>query len=607
MCGIVAYIGNDNYFDYIVNGLKLLQNRGYDSAGISFLYNSFVETYKYASTDVNNSILLLEENIPTDKISNIAIGHTRWATHGQKNDANAHPHCDNNNCFHIVHNGIIENYQVLKNELLKEGFSFYSQTDTEIIAVLLSKYYSVNNDIEQSIQETVRRLQGTWALVIIHKDYPDNIWLTRNGSPLLLGINNDFAIIVSEQLAFNNSVKSYIIIENHDIINVSRSNGLITYTSKETYTLTNKKHDLIEIKPEDYPHWTLKEIMEQPHSIDRATNFGGRFYDNNSVRLGGLEQHKPKLLDCEHIILLGCGTSYHSCLWSTDIFKQLDIFNTVQLFDGAEFDIKDIPKKGKTCLVLCSQSGETKDLHRCVQIAKDYDLTTIGVVNVVDSLIARETDCGVYLNAGRENAVASTKSFTNMSVILSMVAIWFSQHKGTSITKRKNIIDAIRCLPFQIQKVCQNNQLRTYSRFLDKNTMFILGKDKEVAISKEGSLKIKEICYIHAEGYSSSALKHGPFALVENLLPIIILDIGEKNRNKNKNAYEELKSRNANIIYITDDEQPHVENFIKIEKNDIFGGLIANVCIQLIAYYKAISHNINPDYPRNLAKVVTVE
>jgi len=221
-------------------------------------------------------------------------------------------------------------------------------------------------------------------------------------------------------------------------------------------------------------------------------------------------------------------------------------------------------------------------------------------------LIARDTDCGVYLNAGREIAVASTKSFTNQCIILSMIAVWFSQNKGTSIKKRKSIIDSIRHIPFQIQNTFKNVSLRTFTQFLDKKTLFILGKDKELAIAKEGSLKIKEICYIHAEGYSSSALKHGPFALVEENLPIIILDIGDKNREKNRNAYEELISRKANVIYITD-KQTDIENHILIENNEIFGGLIANICIQLIGYYKAVENNINPDFPRNLAKVVTVE
>ena len=607
MCGIVGYLGNENYSNYIINGLKLLQNRGYDSAGLSYLYEGSLKTHKYASTDNNNSIKLLEDSIDLHEKSHLAIGHTRWATHGPKNNINAHPHHDNDNMFSIVHNGIIENFQQLKEQLVKENFVFHSQTDTEVIAVILGKYYAIHNNIEKAIECTVMQLQGTWALVIIHKDFPDQIWLTRNGSPLLLGIEEEFVLIVSEQLAFNNHIKSYIIIENHDIIHIKKTENKIEYNENiKRYPIKTKLKDDIIIKPENYEHWTLKEIMEQPDAIKRCTNNGGRIDDNISVKLGGLEQNKSRLLECEHAILLGCGTSYHSSLWSQEIFKSLDIFSTVHVFDGAEFNITDIPKKGKTCILLCSQSGETKDLHRCIHIAKEYDLPTIGVVNVVDSLIARDTDCGVYLNAGREIAVASTKSFTNQCIILSMIAVWFSQNKGTSIKKRKSIIDSIRHIPFQIQNTFKNMSLRTFTQFLDKKTLFILGKDKELAIAKEGSLKIKEICYIHAEGYSSSALKHGPFALVEENLPIIILDIGDKNRDKNRNAYEELISRKANVIYITD-KQTDIENHILIENNEIFGGLIANICIQLIGYYKAVENHINPDFPRNLAKVVTVE
>tara|TARA_B100000035_G_scaffold311203_1_gene320354 strand:+ start:3960 stop:5783 length:1824 start_codon:yes stop_codon:yes gene_type:complete len=607
MCGIVGYLGIENYYDYIINGLKLLQNRGYDSAGITYIYDNNLTTKKYSSSQISNSIELLENNIVLKQESSIAIGHTRWATHGTINNINAHPHHDNKDMFSIVHNGIIENFHFIKNDLLKEGYHFLSQTDTEVISVLLGKFYALENNIEKAIEKTVNKLQGTWALVIIHKDFPDQIWFTRNGSPLLLGIDDQFVLIVSEQLAFNNSIKKYIIIENHDIISVKIKDSRIELQeSLNRYTVQKKLKDDIVSKPENYEHWTLKEIMEQPSSINRSINNGGRIADSTNVKLGGLDEHKSKLLECEHLILLGCGTSYYSGLWSCEIFKILDIFTTVQIFDGAEFDVHDIPKKGKTCLIFLSQSGETKDLHRCIQIAKDFELYTIGVVNVPDSLIARETDCGVYLNAGREIAVASTKSFTSQCIILSMIGIWFSQNRGTSIRKRKTIIDSIRSLPFQIQNTLNNDILRTFSDLLDKNTVFILGKGKEFAIAKEGALKIKEISYIHAEGYSSSALKHGPFALIENNLPVIILDIGEKYREKNRNAYEELKSRNARIIFITD-EKSGLENEILVDKNEIFGGLLANICIQLLTYYKAISKNINPDFPRNLAKVVTVE
>ncbi len=607
MCGIVGYLGIDNYYDYVINGLKLLQNRGYDSAGLTYIYNNDLITNKFSSTHINNSLEILENSIHLNEESKIAIGHTRWATHGSINNINAHPHHDNQNMFSIVHNGIIENFHYIKNQLLDEGYHFLSQTDTEIISVLLGKYYSLEKNIEKAIELTVNELQGTWALVIVHKDFPDQIWFTRNGSPLLLGIDDQFVLIVSEQLAFNNYIKKYIIIENHDIISVKIKDSRIELQeSLNRYAVQKKVKDDIVSKPENYEHWTLKEIMEQPSSINRSINNGGRIADNTNVKLGGLDQHKSKLLECEHLIILGCGTSYYSGLWSCEIFKILDIFTTIQIFDGAEFDIHDIPKKGKTCLILLSQSGETKDLHRCIQIAKDYELYTIGVVNVPDSLIARETDCGVYLNAGREIAVASTKSFTSQCIILSMIGIWFSQNRGTSIRKRKTIIDSIRSLPFQFQNTLKNELLRTFSDLLDKSTVFILGKGKEFAIAKEGALKIKEISYIHAEGYSSSALKHGPFALIENNLPVIILDIGEKYREKNRNVYEELKSRKARILFITD-EKSGLENEILIDKNEIFGGLLANVCIQLLSYYKAINKKINPDFPRNLAKVVSVE
>ena len=607
MCGIVGYLGIDNYYDYVINGLKLLQNRGYDSAGLTYIYNNDLITKKFSSTHINNSLEILENSIHLNEESKIAIGHTRWATHGSINNINAHPHHDNQNLFSIVHNGIIENFHFIKNQLLDEGYHFLSQTDTEIISVLLGKYYSLEKNVEKAIELTVNELQGTWALVIVHKDFPDQIWFTRNGSPLLLGIDDQFVLIVSEQLAFNNYIKKYIIIENHDIISVKIKDSRIELQeSLNRYAVQKKVKDDIISKPENYEHWTLKEIMEQPSSINRSINNGGRIADNTNVKLGGLDQHKSKLLECEHLIILGCGTSYYSGLWSTQIFKILDIFTTIQSFDGAEFDIHDIPKKGKTCLIFLSQSGETKDLHRCIQIAKDYELYTIGVVNVPDSLIARETDCGVYLNAGREVAVASTKSFTSQCIILSMIGIWFSQNRGTSIRKRKTIIDSIRSLPFQFQNTLKNELLRTFSDLLDKSTVFILGKGKEFAIAKEGALKIKEISYIHAEGYSSSALKHGPFALIENNLPVIILDIGEKYREKNRNVYEELKSRKARIIFITD-EKSGLENEILVDKNEIFGGLLANVCIQLLSYYKAINKKINPDFPRNLAKVVSVE
>ena len=635
MCGIVGYISkpaidnNDGQtshcIDTILEGLTLLQNRGYDSAGISYISNNLIKTVKYASTNTHNSLDKLTTNIklnPSVHLINLGIGHTRWATHGAKTDQNAHPHQDNKSRISLVHNGIIENYGELKTELTNLGYIFHSQTDSEVIAVQIGRFLDEGMSISLAIENTVKMLRGTWALVIISITDPNKMWITRNGSPLLLGLEDDYIMVASEQLAFGNNITKYIILENHDIIEILTDTvGLgkprLIYSSHiiHNYIINPKSESVIEKLPQEYEHWMLKEIMEQPASIMRSMNNGGRIKSNVSVILGGLDTNKDQLLKINHIILLGCGTSYNAGLWSMDIFKSLEIFDTVSIFDGAEFQIKDCPKKGNIGVILLSQSGETKDLHRCIKIAEDYDIATIGVVNVQDSLIARESMCGVYLNAGREVAVASTKSFTNQCTVLAMIAMWFSQNRGTCIEKRKRIISDLRNLPAQMEKTLQEckESIQTYiSYFQDifekyTQTMFILGKGQGHAIALEGALKIKEVAYIHAEGYSTSALKHGPFALIRDNTPIIILDLDEEYRDKTKNAYQEILARNAYILTITDEPCMCDTNRIHIEYNKTFGKILANSVIQLLSYYLAIAFNINPDFPRNLAKVVTVE
>lgn len=611
MCGIVGYLGKEPYVEYVLAGLKLLQNRGYDSAGITSVYGGELFTKKFASTNVNDSLELLEHELLTNTIdSYVAIGHTRWATHGSKTNVNAHPHHDNTDRIAIVHNGIIENFQELKDSLKEEGYIFRSQTDTEVVAVLLGKQLDDGLSMEKAIEHTISQLRGTWALVIINKTYPNKLWVTRNGSPLLLGIEEEFIMVASEQSAFSNFIKKYIVINNHDIIEITKEGETIQYNKNiQWYPINEKPETIIESLPKKYPHWMLKEIMEQPEAINRSINNGGRIENAVSVKLGGLDTCKAQLLDIVHLIILGCGTSYHAGMWSLDIYKSLDIFDTVVSYDGAEFNIKDIPKKGKTAIILLSQSGETKDLQRCIQIAKDYDLITIGIVNVIDSQIARETDCGVYLNAGREVSVASTKSFTNQCIVLAMVAVWFSQNMGTAIEKRRKIISDLRNISFQVQNILDNDDYtKNIAKILEKtNSVFILGKGHDEAIAKESSLKLKEIGYIHAEGYSTSSLKHGTFALIEENLPIIIIDVTDEYREKNMNAYQEVKARNAYVIRFTDKNENVGKADLVIEKNSTFGGLLVNIYIQLLSYHVAILKGHNPDYPRNLAKVVTVE
>jgi glucosamine--fructose-6-phosphate aminotransferase (isomerizing) len=609
MCGIVGYLGESCFTDYILSGLTLLQNRGYDSVGVSYISeDNSIKTIKFASTNTYDSLETLKIETLANKIddASVAIGHTRWATHGAKTDINAHPHHDVLNRISLVHNGIIENYHELKTNLLTQGYSFKSQTDTEVISILIGKYLDDGLNIKEAIKCTIAELSGTWALVIIHRDFPDKIWATRNGSPLLLGMDDDFVMFASEQIAFANYIKKYIVLNNHDLIEVSKTDGKISYSKNiHRYTLNEKAQVAIELLPTGYTHWMLKEIEEQPDSIYRAMNNGGRLESNNNVKLGGLDSNRELLLKIDHLILLGCGTSYHAGLWSLDIFKTFDIFTTVAIYDGAEFSNKDIPKSGITGLVLLSQSGETKDLHRCIQIAKEYNMITIGVVNVIDSFIAREVDCGVYINAGREVSVASTKSFTNQCVVLSLIACWFSQNRETAYEYRSRLITDLRNLPIQMQRVIENKARieEIVESIFGARSMFLLAKGKDEAIAKEGALKLKEIAYIHAEGYSSSALKHGPFALIVEDLPIIIFDIGQENREKNNNAYQEVLARGAKIIRISDMDYGD----LIVESNGNFGGVLANIYVQLISYFLAVKVGYNPDFPRNLAKVVTVE
>jgi glucosamine--fructose-6-phosphate aminotransferase (isomerizing) len=364
------------------------------------------------------------------------------------------------------------------------------------------------------------------------------------------------------------------------------------------------------LTPEPYRHWTIKEINEQVESSLRAISLGGRLRDDNSVNLGGLREHIDYLMDINNIILLGCGTSYYAGMIGSHYFKELNNFNTVQIFDGAEFSERDIPKIGKTCFILLSQSGETKDLHRCINIGRENNIFLLGIVNVVDSMIAREVDCGIYLNAGREVGVASTKAFTSQVIILSMLSIWFAQIHNINENKRKKYIKNLRIISYHIKNIInrfEEEKERILDIFRNKNNMFILGKGKSEAIAKEGALKIKEISYIHAEGYSASSLKHGPFALLDEGCSVILIAPYDEYYYKCKNTYEEVKSRIDSILVITNYENNNFDHSFMIPHNETYCELLSVIPLQLCAYYLSIEKNINPDKPRNLAKVVTVE
>ena len=410
MCGIIACISKDT-IEILLEGLKQLQNRGYDSAGVAtFSYetsalgsiedgeiehevsnkpNYSFNVNKFASNDKESAIEKLEENKSNHLNALLGIAHTRWATHGPKTDINSHPHISTYGHFCLVHNGIIENYKEIKDMLIQNNFTFKSETDTEVIVNLLEYYFLKLKDVEGSIEKTIENLQGTWGLVILCKEEPNKLFCTRKGSPLLVSKQDNLAIIASEQSAFCNKTNNYIALENQDIciLELDNDSDTIYMKTKHRYRSLSVTNQNMQLTPYPYDHWTQKEIYEQVDSSLRAISLGGRLLSGNEVRLGGLIEQKEQLMQINHLILLGCGTSYFAGMLGKKYFQDLCDFHTIQLIDGAEFELIDIPKKGKTALILLSQSGETKDLHRCLEMCNDVDVMKIGVVNVVDTLM----------------------------------------------------------------------------------------------------------------------------------------------------------------------------------------------------------------------------
>jgi len=615
MCGIVAYLSeNTEAFQYLLNGLIILQNRGYDSSGICTINNNneFINT-KYSSKNNTSAIDMLKKDNNKHKNNNIGIAHTRWATHGPKTDYNAHPHIDCKNRISVVHNGIIENYKELKNMLLEKNFTFSSDTDTEVIANLIS-YYLDNYNITDSLNKAINKLQGTWGLAILYNEEPNNIYICKNGSPILVAYDDNFIFVASESSAFSQYTNKYIVLADNEIIklNANSKNKLLNYEYK---TIDNVEE--IKLTPEPYPHWMLKEIFEQPETALRATNMGGRILDNYNVILGGLINHKEDLLKIKNLLIIASGTSFHSGLLGAKYFRNLKCFNTVNVIDAAEFTEADIPSDSPGIIVL-SQSGETRDVYNSIQIAKKSNIIIIGIVNTVNSLISRETDCGIYLNAGREVAVASTKAFTSQIVVLSLVSIWFSQNmKQNMKNKQRLMIENIRNLSYKFTDIIKNISLIVNDEFINimknKKNMFVLGSGLAYPIALECALKIKEISYIHAEGYSGGALKHGPFALIENGTPIAMIILDDEYKNKMYSSAEEVKARGAYTIAITNlDIDENMKNnifdyIIKIPECGYLTSLLAILPIQYLSYKLALELNYNPDYPRNLAKIISVE
>ena len=543
MCGIfgILLLNKYNIYDLIINGLLQLENRGYDSSGLCVLKDGSFNIIKSVSSPL--------QTIKDDTLT-IGMGHNRWATHGGNTYENAHPHISNDRAWSIVHNGIIENYNELKLFLIEKGYTFYSQTDTEVICNLLQ--YNYTGNVYKAIHKTIHSLKGTYALIIMTLHEQSNLYCVKCQSPLLVGYGGDKYIITSEKNGFCHNV-NYIILKDNDIC-IINENSISTGNEYKEY-----EHIVKTECKNTYPHWTLKEIHEQSSAV--------------------LNIKKKKIdLDVDNIIILGCGTSYHAGLYGMRFFKPI---YTVMVFDGAEFTPDDIPK-GRTAFIFISQSGETIDLYQCLKITNG---TTIGIINVEDSLIAREVDHVIYSCAGKEVGVASMKTFTNQVVCLALLA-------GLDVDLDQLSRDIQATIDVS-EPICKTIKYADH--------LFLIGKGTDEVIAKEGALKLKEISYIHAEGFSSSSLKHGPFALLDENMPVVLLDLVGANL---MNTYHEVQSRKSPIFYITNRENENAN--IIIPENKMFASLLGIIPLQLLAYYISIHKGINPDKPKNLAKVVTV-
>ena len=628
MCGITILISKkeSDILLHIYDSLLQLQNRGYDSAGIGFInkdkklsiLKSINKSHLSSMEDLKNKILKINDE------SSIAIAHTRWATHGGISEKNCHPHNDSNLEISLVHNGIIENFTELKKFLLENGFLFKSDTDSEVIVKLIEYYfYNLSNSIEMSIKMTLLRLKGTYGLAILY--IPDKcIFLVKSGSPLIIGENENYIIGCSEQSALNNLVNKYIKLEDGEIYKLTKEQILLLSVNNEFKKLSYKDDLLFESQNsknllKSYNFWTEREIFEQPQSLNNVLNNGGRI-KNNVVTLGGLYKYKDYLKNVENIILLGCGSSLYASQIAKNYFKNILDLNFIQVIDGAEFVENDLPKTN-TIVILTSQSGETRDLYKNIKICKNKNCLVIGIINVVNSLIALEVDAGIYLNAGKEVGVCSTKAFTSMLVAHSLLAMLIFQEKiGKNFPIIENQIISLINLPNLVKKMLSKERLDEIKNIakiiinklkINKtNSLFIMGRNNMFPLACEGALKIKEISYIHAEGFSGGSLKHGPLALIENN-SICILLIDKKNKKEMLNCFHEIRARNGYCIVLTDIIDIEIEKnkdiIIFLTETSEFIEIIFILFFQYLSFQLSILKGLDPDKPRNLAKVVTVQ
>jgi glucosamine--fructose-6-phosphate aminotransferase (isomerizing) len=619
MCGIVAYIGKKAAQPILIEGLKRLEYRGYDSAGVAFLDHGKLEVIKTAGRIAELEKVLGEPRAD----QTLGIGHTRWATHGVPNQCNAHPHVDYTGKIALVHNGIIENYETLKKWLIEQGATFTSETDTEVLANLIGYFYkngdkknnkTPENKFEWSVQRALHEVYGTYGLAIMCVDYPEMLIGAKKGSPLILGVGQNEYVLASDASAIVQHTEQAMYLADNEMVTVTPK-GFHTKTTENvlvTRDLKEIEFSLDQIELDGFQHYMLKEICEQPTRLEKC--FSGRVdVRGGRVVLGGLANYSRQLTQTKRIILTGCGTAWHAALVGEFLFEQLARINAETEY-ASEFRYRNPVIEEDTVVIAISQSGETADTLAAIEMAKERGATVLGVVNVVGSSIARNTDSGVYLRVGPEIGVASTKAFTAQVGVLTMLAIELARRKHMSSDQASAMLKELLLIPEKIRKILsQSEQIKKVAEAnINRENWLFLGRGLNYPVALEGALKLKEISYIHAEGMPAAEMKHGPIALITKGMPVVFIATKCSQYEKVLGNIEEVRARGGQTIIVAtegDNEiKKHADHLITVPQTvDHLQPMLTVVPLQLLAYHAAVLRGHDVDKPRNLAKSVTVE
>ncbi|CUS95422.1 glutamine--fructose-6-phosphate transaminase, partial [Candidatus Kryptonium thompsonii] len=607
MCGIAGNIGKRNVISILVDGLKRLEYRGYDSAGVAFRDKEGIRVFKIAGkvAELERMLIGLGSN------SNIGIAHTRWATHGIPNEVNAHPHVDCTGNIAVVHNGIVENYQSLKKKLEKEGHIFKSQTDTEVIAHLIEEFYKIYGDIEIAVRNLFFEVKGTFGLAIMTSYDPDKIIVARRGSPIAIGIGNGENITASDPTAIIGITRDVIFLDDDEYAIITRDNVSVKRVDQNSVSELDKEifkieFELEQIEKGGFPHFMLKEIFEQPESIMNSMR-GRVLIEDGDAKLGGLSDVMDKILNAKRFIIAACGTSWHAGLVGKYMIEQFARVPVVVEY-ASEFRYRDPVIYPDDVAWFISQSGETADTLAALRLVKSKGATALGIVNVVGSTIARESDAGVYIHAGPEIGVASTKAFTSQLVVLALITLLIGRRNGNiSLEQGREIAQELVKLPEKVREILKLNDFieEIAERLKEHRNFLYLGRGYNYPVALEGALKLKEISYIHAEGYPAAEMKHGPIALIDENMPVVFIAPKDSIYEKVLSNIEEVKARRGKVISIIterDDKILRVSDFvIQIPQTiEMLMPILTVIPLQLLAYHIAVKRGCDVDQPRNL-------